>query len=173
MAAPTLLDPHFQRAVIVMLEHSDEGALGLVLNQPTDISAVEALPEPLCGLVPDDHVIHCGGPVQPAAVIILAEFDDPTRAAGQVIGKIGIVDPDEAVDELSDRVGDVRIFGGYAGWGPGQLEQEIADGAWIDVTADPSDIFTMAPDGLWRAALERKGGVFRLVARMPEDPTMN
>jgi putative transcriptional regulator len=156
-----------------VIEHSEEGALGLVLNQPTEIAAGEALPEPLSELVPDDQVIHCGGPVQPAAVIILAEFDDPAMAAGQIVGQVGIVDPDDAVDELSQRVGEVRIFGGYAGWGPGQLEGEIADGAWIDVPAEPSDIFTVAPDGLWRTALERKGGVFRLVARMPEDPTLN
>jgi len=173
VAAPTLLDPHFQRAVVVMLEHSEDGALGLVLNQPTEIHAVDALPEPLCDLVPDEHVIHCGGPVQPAAVIILAEFDTPDRAAGLVVDHIGIVDPEEAVDDLTDHVGRLRIFGGYAGWAPGQLEGEIAEGAWIDVPARPEDIFTSSPERLWSAALERKGGVFRLVARMPEDPSLN
>ena len=173
VAAPTLLDPQFNRAVIVILEHSDDGALGLVLNQPTDIQAADALPDPLCDLVPDEHLIHCGGPVQPTAVIILAEFDDPARAAGIVVGRIGIVDPDDAIDELAHRVGDVRIFGGYAGWSPGQLEAEISDGAWIDVPALRDDIFTDAPEALWSAALERKGGMFRLVARMPEDPSLN
>lgn len=173
VAAPTLLDPHFQRAVIIMLEHSEEGALGLVLNQPTEIQAAEALPEPLCDLVPDDEVVHSGGPVQPTAVIILAEFADAGRAAGIVLDRIGIVDPDSAVDELAHHVGDVRIFGGYAGWGAGQLEAEIASGAWIDVAAQRSDIFTVEPEALWSTALERKGGVFRLVARMPEDPSLN
>jgi putative transcriptional regulator len=173
VAAPTLMDPQLQRAVVVMLEHSEDGALGLVLNQPTEIHAVDALPEPLCDLVPEEHVIHCGGPVQPAAVIILAEFDTPDRAAGIVIDCIGIVDPDEAVDDLAQHVSRLRIFGGYAGWGPGQLEGEIAEGAWIDVPVQPEDIFTAAPERLWSAALERKGGAFRLVARMPEDPSLN
>jgi putative transcriptional regulator len=173
VAAPTLLDPQFERAVIVMLEHSQEGALGLVLNQPTELRAGDALPEPLCDLVPDDAMVHNGGPVQPAAVIILAEFSRPERAAGIVVDRIGIVDPGGAAEELANEVGQVRIFGGYAGWGPGQLESEITDGAWIDVPAAREDIFTSTPDGLWSAALERKGGIFRLVARMPEDPSLN
>jgi putative transcriptional regulator len=172
VAAPTMLDPHFQRAVVVMLEHSDDGALGLVLNRPTQIHAADALPEPLCDLVPSEQVIHAGGPVQPAAVIILAEFDTPDRAGGLVVERVGIVDPED-VDDLSLHVGRLRIFGGYAGWGPGQLEGEIADGAWIDVPARPGDIFTAVPERLWSDALERKGGVFRLIARMPEDPSLN
>jgi putative transcriptional regulator len=173
VAAPTLMDPHFQRAVLVLLEHTDDGALGLVLNQPTDIQAVDALPEPLCDLIPEEQVIHCGGPVQPAAVIILAEFDSPDRSAGIVVGHIGIVDPEDAEDDLAGHVSRLRIFGGYAGWAPGQLEVEIADGAWIDVQAEAEDIFTATPERLWSAALERKGGAFRLVARMPEDPSLN
>ncbi len=173
VAAPTLMDPHFQRAVVVMLEHSEDGALGLVLNQPTEIHAVDALPEPLRDLIPQEHVIHCGGPVQPAAVIILAEFDSPDRAAGIVVDHIGIVDPEDAVGDLTRHVGRLRIFGGYAGWAPGQLEVEIAEGAWIDVPAQADDIFTATPERLWSSALERKGGVFRLVARMPKDPSLN
>jgi len=168
-----LMDPNFQRAVLVMIEHSDDGALGLVLNQPTGIQAVDALPDPLRELVPASEVIHCGGPVQPSAVIILAEFDAPERAAGIVVGAIGVVDPDEVIDDLSDHVSELRIFGGYAGWGAGQLELEIADGAWIDVAALPQDIFTEAPERLWRDVLERKGGAYRLIARMPEDPSLN
>jgi putative transcriptional regulator len=173
VAAPTLMDPHFQRAVLVMIEHSEEGALGLVLNQPTQIQAVDALPEPLCEVVPKSAFIHCGGPVQPSAVIILAEFDAPERAAGIVIASIGVVDPDGALDDLSEYVSDLRVFGGYAGWAPGQLEAEIAEGAWIDVAALPEDIFTETPERLWSDVLERKGGVFRLIARMPTDPSLN
>ena len=173
VAAPTLVDPHFRRAVLVMLEHSQDGALGLVLNQPTEIQAADALPDPLCELVPDTELIHVGGPVQPTAVIILAEFDTPERAAGLVIDRIGVVDPDGAIDDLSEHVGEVRVFSGYAGWAPGQLEAEIEQGAWIDVAAMAQDIFTGTPERLWREVLERKGGTFRLIARMPEDPSLN
>jgi putative transcriptional regulator len=173
VAAPTLVDPHFRRAVLVMLEHSKDGALGLVLNQPTEIQAADALPDPLSELVPDTELIHLGGPVQPAAVIILAEFDTPERAAGLVIDRIGVVDPDGAIDDLSEHVGEVRVFSGYAGWAPGQLEAEIEQGAWIDVAAIAQDIFTGTPERLWREVLERKGGTFRLIARMPEDPSLN
>lgn len=173
IAAPSLADPNFQRAVVVMLEHSEDGALGLVLNHPTEIRAADALPEPLCELVPDSAMIHAGGPVQPSAVIILAEFDAPERAAGIVVDHVGVVDPDGAVDDLADHVGGVRIFGGYAGWAPGQLEAEIAEGAWFDAAAYPQDIFTDDPERLWSEVLDRKGGTFRLIARMPEDPSLN
>lgn len=173
VASPTLMDENFTRTVVLMLEHSPEGALGLVLNRPTEIVAREVLPSPLADALPERELVHEGGPVQPEAVIVLADFSDPASAASITVGSVGVVDPNDDALDLSDRVRAVRAFGGYAGWGAGQLEREITEGAWIDVEADTDDVFTGAPEALWRRVLDRKGGAFRLFARMPEDPSLN
>jgi putative transcriptional regulator len=173
VAAPGLLDPNFHRTVVLMLEHGEEGALGLVLNRPGGLRARDALPEPLASAVPPDDVVHAGGPVQPEAVILLADFAVPAAPGAALVGDVGIVDPRDAGDDLADRVRTARAFGGYAGWGAGQLEGEIAEGAWIDAEPVPEDVFTDDPAGLWRRVLDRRGGRYRLIARMPDDPSLN
>jgi putative transcriptional regulator len=173
VASPSLVDPNFRRSVVLMLEHSAEGALGLVLNRPTHLLAREALPGPLAEAMPPDERVHQGGPVQPDAVIVLADFEDATEAASIAFGSVGIVAPDGGGEGLVDVVRAIRAFGGYAGWAGGQLEQEIAEEAWIDAAGLPEDVFTEDPDGLWGRVLERKGGSWRLISRMPEDPSVN
>lgn len=173
VAAPTLMDIHFRRTVVLMLEHSEEGALGLVLNRPTILTAREALPQPLAELVGDGEVVYQGGPVQPEAVILLADFIDPQRAASLAVDGVGVVDPAGDTEDLPGLTRAVRAFGGYAGWGAGQLEGEIAEGAWIDAAAGAADVFTQDHERLWHTVLDRKGGAFRLLARMPDDPSMN
>lgn len=173
MAAPALVDPNFHRAVVLMLEHTDDGALGLVLNRPTELVASDAIPGDLGEALRDADVVHQGGPVQPEAVIVLADFDDPTLAATLVFGSVGIVDPGVDVSGLGDGVRAIRAFGGYAGWSGGQLEQEIADEAWIDAGAMTEDVFTEDAERLWSRVLDRKGGTWRLIARLPVDPTQN
>lgn len=173
VAAPALVDPNFHRTVILVLEHSPEGALGVVLNRPTELSARDALPGPLGDALPEDERVHRGGPVQPDAVIVLADFDDPALAAGVACGSVGIVDPEGDIALLAGGLRAIRAFGGYAGWSAGQLEEEIAEEAWVDAVCLPSDVFTAAPDALWGTVLDRKGGTWRLIARMPEDPTLN
>lgn len=172
VAAPALDDPNFRRTVVLMLEHSPEGALGLVLNRPTPLVSREALPAGLADLMPEEERVHQGGPVQPEAVILLADFEDATRAATIAFGSVGIVDPD-AEGARHGAVRAIRAFGGYAGWGAGQLERELAEDAWVDVEADAGDVFTDDHRGLWARVLERKGGSWRLIARMPEDPSVN
>ncbi len=172
-ASPLLLDPHFQRAVIIIIEHTDEGALGVVLNQPTEILATDALPAPLSELIPATEYVHCGGPVQPNAVIIVGAFSDPTRAAGLIFDAIGVLQPDSAADDITEHVSELRVFGGYAGWGPGQLEAEFGEGAWIDIAATRLDIFNEAPDTLWSDVLARKGPEYAIFGRAPEDPSLN
>ncbi|MEQ9113668.1 MAG: YqgE/AlgH family protein [Miltoncostaeaceae bacterium] len=173
VAAPTLVDPHFHRAVVLMLEHTAEGALGLILNRPLDLVARDTLPEDLGGLLPEVDHLHEGGPVQPDAIIVLAEFDDPGEAAGIAFGQVGIVDPGGELVGLDERTGAARAFGGYAGWSGGQLEEEIADGAWIDAPATVGDVFSEDTGHLWADVLARKGGTWRIIARMPVDPTVN
>ena len=173
VASPSLSDPNFRRAVVLLLEHSDEGALGLVLNRPTPLVAREALPGTLAESMPDDERVYQGGPVQPEAVIVLADFADTTLAASVAFDRVGIVDPDADASRLGEAVRAIRAYGGYAGWGEGQLEQEIAEEAWIDASPASEDVFGDDPDGLWSRVLERKGGAWRLIARRPENPSVN
>lgn len=173
MAAPALADPNFRRSVVLLLEHSAEGALGLVLNRPTPLVAREALPRGLAEALPEAERVHEGGPVQPEAVIVLADFADPSLAAAMAFGSVGVLDPHHPPERLEEGVRAIRAFGGYAGWGEGQLEREIAEEAWIDADGRPEDVFTDAPAGLWSGVLERKGGSWRLIARMPDDPSLN
>lgn len=172
VAAPALVDPNFHRAVVLMLEHSAEGALGLVLNRPTPLVSREALPAPLADLMPGEERVFEGGPVQPEAVILLGDFADASGAATVAFASVGIVDPDAAAVR-PDALRAVRAFGGYAGWAGGQLEQELAEEAWLDAEPEVGDVFTDDHEGLWGRVIERKGGSWRLIARMPDDPSMN
>ncbi|MFN8109552.1 MAG: YqgE/AlgH family protein [Thermoleophilia bacterium] len=173
VASPALTDPNFVRTVLLMLEHSAEGALGLVLNRPTTLVAGQALPGPLAEAVGAERPVFQGGPVQPEAVILLADFVDPAQAASLAVASVGVVDPGGDTGDLRDRVRAVRAYGGYAGWGAGQLEREIAEGAWMDVEATVADVFAEDVSDLWRAVVHRKGGAFRALAQMPDDPSVN
>lgn len=173
VASPTLVDPNFHRTVVLLLEHSEDGALGVVLNRPTTLSSHETLPEEFHAAMGSAEVIHEGGPVEPENVILLAEYTAPIEDTALAVGTIGVVDPGTDPQRLVDATHAVRAFGGYAGWSAGQLEAEIDEEAWIDAVCLPSDVFTDTPDALWRDVLDRKGGNFRLVARMPLDPGLN
>ena len=167
-----MLDPNFQRTVVLVGEHGDEGAMGVVLNRRTDVTVDEAAPV-LTELVDGDDLVHVGGPVQPQAVVVLGEFDDPERAGVLIFGAVGFL-PVE-VDDATELgvLARARVFAGYAGWGPGQLEMELAESAWIVEPAVPDDVFTGDPETLWSAVLRRKGGPFTLLATMPADPSLN
>jgi putative transcriptional regulator len=172
VASPAMADPNFARSVIAIANHDEDGALGIVLNRPSDTEVVEAVPE-LEGVVDDDDVVYVGGPVQPASIVVLAEFEDPTEAAFLVVGDIGLVSDRTGLERLGVATARRRIFAGYAGWGPGQLEAEIERDDWIVEPARPEDVFAEDAPDLWSRVLERKGGQFRLVARMPPDPSVN
>jgi len=170
IAAPSLLDPNFQRTVILVAEHSDEGALGVVLNRPAEATVGEVVPD-LSPVVDEDEAVFEGGPVQPGGVMVLAEFADPAEAALPVDGDLGFVALEADMDELT--TGRARAFAGHAGWGPGQLESELEEEAWFVAPFEHEDVFTEDPDELWSRALMRKGGAYALVARMPLDPSLN
>ncbi|MEA2427331.1 MAG: putative transcriptional regulator [Thermoleophilaceae bacterium] len=172
VASPSLLDPNFRRTVVLIAEHSEDGALGVILNRESELEVEEAAPT-LASLVEPGAHVHAGGPVQPTAVVIMAEFEDSGAAATMVVGDVGFVAADAEFDSLDTAVGRTRIFAGLAGWAPGQLEAEIERDDWILEPALPDDVFHDDADGLWGAVLERKGGEFALVARMPDDPSMN
>jgi putative transcriptional regulator len=165
VASPGLTD-FFRRTVVLMLEHTDDGAVGLVLNRPSDTEVDEAVPD-LAELSEPGDVVHVGGPVGPDSVIVLGRFYDPDEAASVVLEDLGVVDP----ETMSPALIDARVYAGHAGWGPGQLDGELEQDAWILAPAHPDDPFE---DGdLWSTVLDRKGGGYALLARMPEDPSLN
>ena len=173
IASPALLDPNFNRTVVLIAEHDDEtGAMGVVLNRETELSVAEAAPV-LGDVVEAGAMVHEGGPVQPTAVVILAQFHDAGDAAVPVFGDVGFVAGDADFDALGPLVGRARVFAGLAGWSPGQLEAELERDDWILESARADDVFTDEPEALWASVLERKGGSFALVARMPDDPSLN
>ncbi len=171
IAGPGLVDPNFWRTVVLIVEHSDEGALGLVLNRPSETTVGEAVTE-LEQLLDPDDALYVGGPVQPSALIVLAEFDQPGEAALIAFEDIGVL-ANGAQDDPSLSVRRGRAFVGHAGWGPGQLDDEVERGDWILEPARREDAFTGQPLDLWSAVLTRKGGSYALVARMPPDPSVN
>jgi putative transcriptional regulator len=171
IASPALTDPNFRRTVVLVTEHSDNGAAGLVLNRPSPASVSELVPE-LEPLVEDEEQVWFGGPVQPNAVLVLGEFVDPDEAAVPLFGSLGfpaLDDPEGVVPATTRR----RVFAGYAGWEAGQLESELGREDWIIEEAQPDDAFTENPDQLWADVLRRKGGIYELVARIPDDPSVN
>ena len=156
---------------MLIVEHSDEGALGLVLNRPSETTVGEAVSE-LGELLDVDDPLYVGGPVQPSALIVLAEFDRPGEAALIAFDDVGVL-AGGAVDDPVDGVRRSRGFVGHAGWGPGQLDSEVERGDWILEPAQREDAFTAEPLDLWPTVLTRKGGSYALVARMPPDPSVN
>ncbi len=171
IAAPGLTDPNFWRTVVLVGEHSEEGALGLVLNRSSETPVVEAVPA-LAALVDDPGDVHVGGPVQSSAVVVLADFEDPPEGSTLVVESVGFLPADTDPDELGP-LRRARVYVGYAGWGPGQLDDELGDGSWIVEPAIADDVFTDDPGDLWSSVLRRKGGPFRVLAAMPPDPSQN
>jgi putative transcriptional regulator len=171
VASPGLNDPNFRRTVVLVTEHGDEGAAGLVLNRPSPASVAELVPQ-LEELVEDGEQVWLGGPVQPNAVLVLGEFENPEDAAVPLFGSLGFPSLDDPADVVTATTR-CRVFAGYAGWGAGQLEHELERDDWILEAASNDDAFTEAPDELWADVLRRKGGIYELVARMPEDPSVN
>jgi putative transcriptional regulator len=171
VASPALSDPNFARTVVLIGAHSEEGAMGLVLNRPSTVTVGEAIPG--LRVVDLEESVHIGGPVQPSSVVFLAEFLDPSPAGLLVLGSIGFPAPDADIEELPAATARIRVFAGFAGWAEGQLEAEIEEGDWIVDTALPEDVFTELPQALWSGVLTRKGGSYALLARMPTDPSVN
>ena len=172
VATPALGDPNFAGSVVLIAEHDDGGAMGLVLNRPLDVTVADAVPI-LSGFVGDGEPVHAGGPVQPEAVMALGDFVDGARSASIAFGSVGFLpaDADETLDPAV--VNRARVFAGYAGWGPGQLEGELDEEAWVVVPAEIDDCFTAEPEILWRRALRRHGGELAVFALQPDDPSLN
>jgi putative transcriptional regulator len=172
VATPALFDPNFRRTVVLVGEHGEEGAMGLVLNRPSEVTVGEAVP-PLAALAGPEARVHVGGPVQPEAVLVLAEFVDPSAAATIVVGDVGFASSEDDLEDMAHAVRRARVFAGYSGWGPGQLESELEEESWLVEPAEGVDLFPEPGDDLFGSVLRRKGGTYRVIALMPEDPSAN
>ena len=166
-----LFDPNFRHTVVLMGEHTADGALGVVLNRPLESTVGQAIPT-LAPLVGADEVLWQGGPVQPTSPVLLAEFREPSLADILVFGRIGFL-IGEIEETAAQGIERARVFAGYSGWGPGQLEAELEEGSWLVEPAQVEDVFTDNPDLLWSRVLRRKGPEYELLSRMPFDPRMN
>lgn len=168
VASPLLVDPNFYRTVVLVLQQDVDGAVGVVLNRPSEEPVESHLPEWTRRLA-DPPVVFVGGPVDRSVAIGLVRSDQPTEPTA--LGGVGMVDLGS--DPAAGTPGPVRVFSGYAGWGPGQAEAEIAEGAWVVLDAVADDVFTKAPDNLWPTVLRRQGGWLAMLATFPLDPSMN
>jgi putative transcriptional regulator len=174
VATPDLEDPNFFRTVVLVLEHNLEGALGVVLNRPTAAEVSELLPD-WAVVAADPPVVFLGGPVQPESAIGLGRRGDERDGDGfaSLFGDVGTVDLERAPDDVVPQIDTARVFAGYAGWGPGQLDGEVAANGWFVVASEPGDPWTREPGELWREVLRRQRGSSRLFADFPADPTLN
>ena len=174
VAEPMLGDPNFERTVVLMIDHTPEGALGLVLNRPTDLSVAGALPA-WDHLATPPAVLHVGGPVEERSGWCLARLRSPVDRPGFVplLGDLGLLDLELDPAEVAAAAFAVRLYAGYSGWGPGQLDVELAEEAWFVVDADPDDPFLPEGRSLWQRILARQGGQLGRISLFPPHPSLN
>ncbi len=173
VAAPHMFDPNFTRGVVLVCDDNEQGALGLIVNRPTDSEVFDYLPD-WAFLVAEPAVVFEGGPVEREVAIGLATCTDghPPNGYTRIIEGLGLLDlgSDPAA---ATGIELLRIFSGYSGWEAGQLDEEIAAGGWIVVPSEPGDGFSLTPTGLWHATLRRQGGRLAVYANFPRDPNLN
>lgn len=173
VATPQIEEGIFHRSVVLILQHGADGAQGVVLNKPLEAEIDKVLPG-WGEHVSVPQTLYQGGPVQVDSALGLVAIGSGTPTSVQkVFGRVGLVDLDAMPGLVAPELDGVRIFVGYAGWSPGQLETELAMGSWYAVDAATEDAFSRAPEDLWRAVLARQDGQLSWVALLPEDPSIN
>ena len=178
VASPAIRDGVFDRSVVFMLHHDDVGALGVIINRPSQLEIDELLPR-WADVTFDPAVVFEGGPVEPNGFIGVARsLGDLGEVASEIATPIGpgdlcTVDLDADPAIAAAVVDRLRIFRGYAGWSPGQLDGELSRGSWFTVDAETTDLWSEQPDGLYERVLRRQEGDLRWFANVPEDPSLN
>jgi putative transcriptional regulator len=172
VATPDLREPSFSRTVVLMLEHSDEGALGVVLNRPLDLAVSEVLPD-WADVVSAPSCLFVGGPVSPTSVIGLGRGIGDGEGFQPLFDGLATLDLELDPLETAPGLDGLRVFVGYAGWSPGQLDDELTAGGWLVLDLLPDDPFSADPSTLWRMVLRRQGGRIAMLATAPEDPSTN
>lgn len=183
VAHPLMGDPNFRRTVVLIVKHGLEGALGVVLNRPSEMAA-EELVGSLRGLAAAPGVVHLGGPVGASSAICLARLRAGWEATvasgpgvpslGHLFGSVGAVDLDSDLTRLGEAVDGVRLFAGYSGWAAGQLEEELDQEGWFVLERSDDDVFSRRPSELWKGVLGRQTRQkLALIANFPEDLSVN
>ncbi|MCZ3389786.1 MAG: YqgE/AlgH family protein [Actinomycetia bacterium] len=178
VASPELGDPHFSRTIVLLVDHDESGALGVVLNRPSTTDVSEILPDWHLYAAPP-QVVFQGGPVGRDSALALAARtaghgeDDEPLGFRHVHAGIGLVDLDASAELIAGEIASMRVFAGYAGWGSDQLEAEIDQGSWFVVDAELGDLSCDEPERLWEKVLRRQPPRLAVVATFPEDPSLN
>lgn len=176
VATPKLEDPNFARTVVLLLDHDDDGSLGVIISRPTNVPVADVLPA-WSEVVTGPDVLFSGGPVatdSALAVAVLDGYEDDTPVGWRPLYPgAGLVDLDAPPELLTGVLTGMRVFAGYAGWGAGQLENEVAEGAWYVVPAETDDLLCHDAETLWRRVLRRQPGELAFVHTCPLDPTEN
>jgi len=176
VAAPAMADPNFHRCVVLVLDHDSTGTLGVILNRALDLPVADVLPD-WTGDVSTPETIFGGGPVAPdsalAVGVLAVQADEAPLGWREMHGRVGLVDLDTPAEVLAGALMGMRVFAGYAGWQSGQLEAEVAEGAWLVLDALVEDVVTGTPELLWTNVLRRQVGDLRLLATCPIDPALN
>jgi putative AlgH/UPF0301 family transcriptional regulator len=177
VAMPALSDPTFAGTVVYVLDHSDTGTLGVVLGRPSQVEIRDVLPG-WCDLAVEPGVFHVGGPCETDTALCLATSPLAVGATEgglrRVAGDVYLVDLDGDPDEYEGQLTGLRVFAGYAGWSPGQLAAEIAEGAWACVPGRPADVLSpVAGPELWRHVMGRQTGRLAVLSTAPADPSAN
>jgi putative transcriptional regulator len=177
IASATLVDPNFARCVLLILDSNDDGSLGVILNNPSETPVDEVL-TPWRDLVNPPGVFFRGGPVELNAALAVgslagAPAAEPPIGWQALSGPLGLVDLDGSPDDFLGRLGGLRVYAGYSGWGAGQLEAEIAEGSWHVLPARHGDLFSDSPDRLWGEILRRQPPPLSMLATLPADASLN
>lgn len=174
VATPRLVDPNFARTVIFVLDHDDDGALGVVINRPSELPLRAVLPS-WADAVTEPSLLFVGGPVatDSALAVGVSKGHGPGTGFRRLTDGYGLIDLDAEASEVTAGLAGLRVFSGYAGWSPDQLEAEITEGSWYVVGTHDDDLFDPEPGQLWRRILRRQPGELAYVATFPDDPTMN
>ena len=172
VATPAIESGPFLRSVVFLLDHDADGALGVIVNRPLESDVEDVLPA-WASLVNAPVCLFDGGPVGMDSALALGLVADvPPPGWRRMAGRVGLVDLDGPVPAGGSLAG-LRVFAGYAGWGPEQLEAELAEGAWLVLDARDGDLISPRPETLWRDVLRRQDGDVRFWATFPDDPAIN
>ncbi|GAA1738054.1 YqgE/AlgH family protein [Aeromicrobium alkaliterrae] len=177
VATPAIGGGVFARSVVILLDHDADGALGVIVNRPLESEVHRLLPD-WTSSVTSPTLLFQGGPVAVDSALAVGVLADPAPADGPPVGwrpmagRIGLVDLDGPPPAPQVLAG-LRVFAGYAGWGPGQLEGEVAEGSWLVLEAEPGDLISRHPDSLWHDVVRRQPGDLRFWATLPDDPSEN
>lgn len=174
ISVPDMGDPNFDQTVVFVIDHEEGGALGVVINRPSESPVSDHIAD-LDVELASPPVLFIGGPVSIGGILAIGrrKLDRQPSHVVALSGPLALIEPDALVEGTVEGVEAVRIFTGYSGWAAGQLDGELAAGAWHVVDAMPDDVLCAEPEQLWRRVMRRQGGRLAAHGLYPEDPSVN